>query len=173
MNKKKWAGAAPLIIFALFFGYKDVTKRMEEKATQRFQQEMRRDLDSYNSYMQKKKINTELKQDIFKAFSDKKDEVAYNKILFTMVNDTYAYKLSVKSILDDGHSETAVRAASLYCSNLKTFNKEDAGDIQSVAKCFEDFGFSTSTENDALTIKAKARSSGVSPPVPLQPGSDR
>ena len=69
----KRATMIPFIVMALFFGYENVSKRLEELEDRKMLQQAQRNAASY---LKRGKDIESLKRDIIKAFSGTKDEVA-------------------------------------------------------------------------------------------------
>jgi hypothetical protein len=148
----------PLIIAALFFGYRQISKELENKSQQREKyaieasvREMARKADRQRMLGD---LYSDLPKDIRAAFAEPGDSQAFNKILSAAFEDSAVYIDAVKQGIKNGERKTALQAALLYCGEIDALKEKNKKDHASMGACLEKFGFTTVAAGDQLTITA-------------------
>jgi hypothetical protein len=148
----------PLLIAALFFGYRQVSSELEKKAQQRKEYEIKASARNIVSKMgeqrRQKELFSELPKDIVAAFAEPRDDEAFNRILFAATADSAVYTDAVSRVLKSGGHQTALQAALLYCRDMDASKEKNKVENSSMGACLEKFGFQTSVTGDHLTISA-------------------
>jgi hypothetical protein len=157
-KNKAAIGILPLLIAALFFGYRQVTKELEKKSQQREEYVIEASVREIKKKIEKHKnlkgLSPDLAKDITAAFAVQRENEAFNRIVFAGFEDSDAYVDAVKHILKSGEHKTALQAAMLYCREIDASKERNKKEHATMGTCLEKFGFQTVVSGDHLTISA-------------------
>ncbi|MDR2605556.1 MAG: hypothetical protein LBC55_09475 [Desulfovibrio sp.] len=148
----------PLLIVALFFGYRQVSRELEKKAQQREEYAIEASVREITKQAEKKRMlkdfYSDLPKDIIAAFAEQRDNPAINRIVGAAFEDSTIYINAVHQVLQDGEHKVALQAALLYCSEIDDSKERNKKEHSSMGACLEKFGFKTAVAGDQLTITA-------------------
>ncbi|MDR2670083.1 MAG: hypothetical protein LBC14_09065 [Desulfovibrio sp.] len=148
----------PLLITALFFGYRQVSKELEKKDGQRVKYEIEASVREITKQAEKKRmlkdLYSDLPKDIIAAFAEPRDTLAVNRIVGAAFEDSSIYINAVYQVLKAGEHKAALQAALLYCSEIDASKEKNKKEHPSMGACLEKFGFKTTVTGDQLTITA-------------------
>jgi DNA-binding protein YbaB len=162
----------PLLIAALFFGYRQVVKELERKDQQHLEYATkaatREAVRKMESQRRMKDLVPDLPKDIVASFAEPRDDEAFNRMLFAAFENPAVYIGAANNVLKSGGHKTALQAALLYCREIDASKKKNKVENSSIGACLKKFGFQTSVTGDHLTISASGEQSEKASPRPAQ-----
>jgi hypothetical protein len=167
-SRKSVIRILPLLIPALFFGYRQVVKELDRKDQQRQEYAIKEAVRKMESQRRMKDLFPDLPKDIVVAFAEPRDDEAFNRMLFAAAENPAVYIGAVNSVLKSGGHKTALQAALLYCREMDASKEKNKVENSSMGACLERFGFQTSVTGDHLTISASGEKPEKASPRPAQ-----
>ncbi|MDR2161986.1 MAG: hypothetical protein LBO77_07625 [Desulfovibrio sp.] len=158
-SKGKFVRILPLLITALFFGYRQVAGELEKKEQKRAEYAVKaavREIAVKEERQRRlKDLFSDLPQDIVAAFAEPGDSEAFGRIWIAATEDSGLYAGAVNRVLQSGGHKTALQAALLYCREIDPLKGNNKKENLFMGACLEKFGFQTAVTGDSLTISAE------------------